>query len=149
MTQQYLIGELSARLEHLQASTTPAAARAVADLRRQVENRPVTWLAPGGGARPKSRRANGPCIAGKARMDENSFAAVVRVRLEPRSEVVQLVAFDGEHLGHVRRETGPGHGRQWVAVLKDRARRIGSYPTAAAAAEALSSACGRSAERAD
>jgi hypothetical protein len=68
-------------------------------------------------------------------------------RLEPRSEVIQLVAFDGEHLGHVRRETDPGHVQQWVAVLKDRARRVGTYPSAAAAAEALVRACGRSAER--
>ena len=26
-------------------------------------------------------------------------------RLEPRSEVIQLVTYDGEHLGHIRRET--------------------------------------------
>lgn len=72
---------------------------------------------------------------------------LVRARLEPRSEVIQLVAFDGEHLGHVRRETGPGHEQQWVAVLKDRQRRVGAYPDAAAAAEALARACGRIPER--
>ena len=44
MTRQYLIGELSARLEQLQAATPPAAARDVADLRCQVENHPVSWL---------------------------------------------------------------------------------------------------------
>jgi hypothetical protein len=75
-------------------------------------------------------------------------AGLACARLEPRSEVIQLVTFDGVHLGHVRRETDPGHGRQWVAVLKDRARRIGVYPDAAAAAGALARACGRSAERA-
>lgn len=72
---------------------------------------------------------------------------LVRARLEPRSEVIQLVAFDGEHLGHVRRETGPGQQRQWMAVLKDRQRCIGGYPSAAAAAEALARSCGRSADR--
>lgn len=25
-------------------------------------------------------------------------------RLEPRSDVIQLVTYDGEHLGHIRRE---------------------------------------------
>jgi len=75
-------------------------------------------------------------------------AGLVRARLEPRSEVIQLVAFDGDHLGHVRRETPAGHDQQWVAVLKDGARRIGTYPSAAAAAAALARACGRSAERA-
>jgi hypothetical protein len=44
MTRQYLIGELSARLERLQATAPPAAAREVADLRCQVETRPVAWL---------------------------------------------------------------------------------------------------------
>ena len=43
MTRQYLIGELSVRLEQLQAAA-PGSARDVADLRCQVETRPVTWL---------------------------------------------------------------------------------------------------------
>jgi hypothetical protein len=64
-------------------------------------------------------------------------------RLEPRSEVIQLVAYDGEHLGHVRRETNPGQEAQWVAVLKDRARRIGTYPSAIVAAEAIARAYGK------
>jgi hypothetical protein len=74
-------------------------------------------------------------------------AGLARARLDPRSEVIQLVAFDGEHLGHVRRETGPGHEQHWVSVLKAGARRIGPHPSAAAAAEALACACGRSADR--
>jgi hypothetical protein len=74
-------------------------------------------------------------------------AGLTCARLEPRSEVIQLVAFDGAHLGHVRRETGPGREQQWVGVLKDRARRIGTYPSAAAAAEALARACGGSVKR--
>jgi hypothetical protein len=44
MTQNYLIGELSARLERLQAATVEHA-EDVARLRRQVEAMPVTWLA--------------------------------------------------------------------------------------------------------
>ena len=44
MTGRYLIGELSVRLEQLQA-TAGQAAGDVADLRRQVEASPVTWLA--------------------------------------------------------------------------------------------------------
>ena len=45
MTQQYLIGELSVLLGQLQAAAKRTAARDVADLRHQVETRPVTWLA--------------------------------------------------------------------------------------------------------
>lgn len=47
MTRQYLIGELSVRLEQLQAATAPATAREVVDLRYQVETGPVSWLAAG------------------------------------------------------------------------------------------------------
>jgi hypothetical protein len=45
VTRQHLIGELSVRLEQLQAAAGQAAARDVASLRYQVENGPVTWLA--------------------------------------------------------------------------------------------------------
>ncbi len=45
MTGRYLIGELSVRLERLQAAAGQAAACDVAELRRQVEASPVTWLA--------------------------------------------------------------------------------------------------------
>lgn len=44
MTGRYLIGELSVRLERLQAAAGQDACD-VADLRRQVEASPVTWLA--------------------------------------------------------------------------------------------------------
>lgn len=73
---------------------------------------------------------------------------LARARLDARSEVIQLVAYDGEHLGHVRRESGPGQAKQWVAVIKDRGRRIGVYPTADAAAEALARARGEITRRA-
>ena len=46
MTQQYLIGELSVRLEQLQAATAHDAAQHVARLRHQVETGPLTALGP-------------------------------------------------------------------------------------------------------
>ncbi|MGH3285370.1 MAG: hypothetical protein ACRDPD_11930 [Streptosporangiaceae bacterium] len=65
-------------------------------------------------------------------------------RLEPRSEVIQLVTYDGEHLGHVRRE-GNGSDERWVAVRKNQAHRVGMYASAAAAAAALARSCGKTA----
>ncbi len=44
MTRQYLIGELSVRLEQLEAVTSAERAVHVARLRRQVESCPVSWL---------------------------------------------------------------------------------------------------------
>jgi hypothetical protein len=44
MTQQYLIGELSVRLEQLEAAAMKAAAGDVARLRHQVEFGPLTGL---------------------------------------------------------------------------------------------------------
>jgi hypothetical protein len=64
-------------------------------------------------------------------------------RLEPRSDVIQLVTYDGEHLGHVRREGPAGPDERWVAVLKQQARHVGTYGSAAAAASALARACGK------
>lgn len=64
-------------------------------------------------------------------------------RLEPRSDVIQLVTYDGEHLGHVRREGPAGPDEHWVAVLKQQTRQVGTYGNAAAAAAALAQACGK------
>ena len=64
-------------------------------------------------------------------------------RLESRSDVIQLVTYDGEHLGHVRREGPAGADARWVAVLKQQARQVGTYGSAAAAAAALARACGK------
>jgi hypothetical protein len=64
-------------------------------------------------------------------------------RLEPHSDVIQLVAYDGEHLGHVRREDRAGQGERWVAVLRHDARQIGTYGSADTAAAALAWACGK------
>lgn len=44
MTQEYLIGELSARLGQLQAAARRTASGDVARLRKQVETRPAAWL---------------------------------------------------------------------------------------------------------
>ncbi len=63
---------------------------------------------------------------------------LARARLEPQSDVIQLVTYDGEHLGHVRREGPPGPGERWVAVQKRQARQVGTYGSAGAAATALS-----------
>ncbi len=64
-------------------------------------------------------------------------------RLEPRSDVIQLVTYDGEHLGHVRRESTHGRHERWVAVLKDQPQQVGTYTSPAAAAEALAVASGK------
>ncbi len=65
---------------------------------------------------------------------------LARARLEPRSDVIQLVACDGEHLGHVRRDSP---GERWVAVLRHGAQQVGVYGSAAEAAAALARACGK------
>jgi hypothetical protein len=67
---------------------------------------------------------------------------LARGRLEPRSEVIQLVTFDGEHLGHIRRD-GSRLNESWVAVGKTRGLRARAYATAQAAAEALAVAAGK------
>jgi hypothetical protein len=64
-------------------------------------------------------------------------------RLEPRSDVIQLVTYDGEHLGHVRREGSPGPTERWVAVLRRDGRQVGTYASAGIAAAALAWACGK------
>jgi hypothetical protein len=62
--------------------------------------------------------------------------------LEPRSDVIQLVTYDGGHLGHMRRAGPRGPDEHWVAVLKLRCRAIGSYSSTRDAAEALARASG-------
>lgn len=64
-------------------------------------------------------------------------------RLEPRSDAIQLVTYDGEHLGHVRREGPAGPDERWIAVLRQDARQIGAYESAGAGAAALARACGK------
>jgi hypothetical protein len=65
-----------------------------------------------------------------------------RAPLESRSDSIQLVTFDGTHLGHVRRDPALRTGQQWVAVPR-RGRAVGCYGSAHEAAEALARACGQ------
>lgn len=66
-----------------------------------------------------------------------------RARLEARSEVIQLVTFDGEHIGHIRCDRAASPAEAWLAVPQLRGRSVGSYPSAQDAAEALARACGK------
>jgi len=68
---------------------------------------------------------------------------LARAPLVPGSEVIQLVTWDGEHLGHVRRDGHSPPGECWVAVLKRHPRPCGRYGSAQAAAAALAQACGK------
>jgi hypothetical protein len=64
-------------------------------------------------------------------------------RLEPRSDVIQLVTYDGEHLGHVRRDGSSGPDERWVAVPKNSGRVASHYDSALRAARALAVAAGK------
>jgi hypothetical protein len=66
-----------------------------------------------------------------------------RAPLEPRSDVIQLVTFDGKHLGHIRCDRTAGADQAWVAVPQPRGRPAGPYQSAQEAAEALARACGK------
>jgi hypothetical protein len=64
--------------------------------------------------------------------------------LEPYSDLIQLVAYDGEHLGHVRLDGLHGVRERWVAVSKEAdAQPAGCYATARDAAMALARAAGK------
>jgi len=58
-----------------------------------------------------------------------STRGLASARLEPRSEVIQLVTYDGEHLGHVRREVSREPEERWVAVAEALARACGKEIT--------------------
>ncbi|MGH3401604.1 MAG: hypothetical protein ACRDRJ_03660 [Streptosporangiaceae bacterium] len=63
--------------------------------------------------------------------------------LEPKTDVIQLVTYDGEHLGHIRRDRTQGQAESWVAVGRLAGRAVGRYASAQEGAEALARACGR------
>jgi hypothetical protein len=63
--------------------------------------------------------------------------------LESRSDIIQLVTYDGEHLGHIRRDSNAHSGERWVAVRRLPGRAVGCYGTPHEAAEALALACGK------
>jgi hypothetical protein len=68
---------------------------------------------------------------------------LARAPLVPGSDAIQLVAYDGEHLGHVRRDGQCPPGECWVAVAVKEARPCGRYGSAEAAARGLGRACGK------
>lgn len=64
--------------------------------------------------------------------------------LEPYSDLIQLVTYDGVHLGHVRLDGLHGVRERWVAVSKEAdAQPAGCYATARDAAIALARAVGK------
>jgi hypothetical protein len=91
--------------------------------------------------------------AGWRLLEEDALERLARTRglsrapLEPRSDVIQLVSYDGEHIGHIRRDPAAGPGQTWVAVPKPGGRAVGSYRSAHEAAEALARACGNNTPR--
>ena len=70
-------------------------------------------------------------------------AGLGRAPLVPGSELIQLVTWDGEHIGHVRRDTTQPAGERWVAVALKQARPCGRYASAEAAACGLARSCGK------
>jgi hypothetical protein len=91
--------------------------------------------------------------AGWRLLEEAVLEGLARTRglcwapLEPRSEIIQLVTYDGEHIGHIRRDPAASPGQTWVAVPKALGRTVGSYRSEREAAEALARACGNNAPR--
>ena len=62
--------------------------------------------------------------------------------LDLRSDAIQLVAYDGEHIGHIRREALTDLGETWVAMRRSDGRSAGQYGNARDAAEGLARSCG-------
>lgn len=77
MTQQYLIGELSARLEQLQTATANDVTQHVARLRHQVETGPLTALGPA--ALRALALADALCWESLSRGDMAAFARQAKV----------------------------------------------------------------------
>jgi hypothetical protein len=86
-------------------------------------------------------------------LEEDALERLARTRglswapLEPRSDVIQLVTYDGEHIGHIRRDPAAGPGQTWVAVPKPGGRAVGRYRSAHEAAEAVARGRGSNAPR--
>lgn len=70
-------------------------------------------------------------------------AGLGRAPLVPASEVIQLVTWNGEHIGHVRRDTAQPAGECWLAVAVKQGMPCGRYASAEAAALGLARACGK------
>lgn len=82
MTSQYLVGELSVRLERLQAVTSPGRAVQVAQLRHRVESCPLTWL--GEGVSRALDIAENVCWESLSRGDAELFARQALVSADLR-----------------------------------------------------------------
>ncbi len=84
-------------------------------------------------------------------LEETALASLAGTRglryapLVPQSQVIQIVTYDGRHLGHIRRDT-LGASETWTAVRRG-GRTAGRYPAAQDAAEALAIASGRPTRR--
>jgi hypothetical protein len=81
MTQEYLIGEVSVRLEQLQAATAKSQV-AVARLRREVETKPVTSLATT--VTRALALADGMCWDSLSRGDVDEFDQQARISADLR-----------------------------------------------------------------
>ncbi len=82
MTQEYLAGELSVRLEQLQAATSAKGGSQLAHLRHQVESSPPTSLATA--MRCALALADGLCWDSLAQGDALSFARQAAVSADLR-----------------------------------------------------------------
>jgi hypothetical protein len=82
MTRQYLVGELSVRLEQLQAAAADGDAQRVARLRQQVETGPQAGLAPA--VARALALADGLCWESLSRGDILAFSRQARVSAELR-----------------------------------------------------------------
>ena len=82
MTQQYLIGEVSVRLEQLQAATGRSEAQDVARLRHEAETRPVTSLA--ATVARALALADGLCWDSLSRGDMDEFDQQARISADLR-----------------------------------------------------------------
>lgn len=82
MTAQYLIGELSVRLEHLQSVAAAGEVRDVARLRQEVENRGTIDL--GSAAARAIELADTLCWRSLARGDVAAFSSQADVSAELR-----------------------------------------------------------------
>ncbi len=82
MTRQYLAGELSVRLERLQAVTPAGRATQLTRLRDQVESCPPAWLAAAVGR--ALALADGLCWDSLSRGEAGSFERLCRVSADLR-----------------------------------------------------------------
>jgi hypothetical protein len=116
----------------------------------RYEADPRSWPRPGDDALDVVRQSERIVWAARWHLQEQEVLeqlagtrGLACARLERYSDVIQLVTYDGEHLGHVRREGASGPGERWVAVLRRDARQVGTYGSAEAAAAALARVCGK------